>query len=126
VSGAVGRRRVGGRRGGWIEEGVGGPRSAQTAFRWETRVFHNQASKEDPRGTRVCRCRPAPPSERDRADAAGEVLETVQIANDPVALAEVVARSGESPEVVLEACYGWADSAGGRDKLVESLRRSIP
>ena len=42
-----------------------------------------------------------------RKDAAGEVLETVQIANDPVALAEVVARSGESPEVVLEACYGW-------------------
>jgi transposase len=42
-----------------------------------------------------------------RKGAAGEVLETVQISNDPVALAEVVARSGESPEVVLEACYGW-------------------
>lgn len=42
-----------------------------------------------------------------RKDAAGEVLETVQIVNDPVTLAEVVSRSGEGPEVVLEACYGW-------------------
>ena len=42
-----------------------------------------------------------------RKDAAGERLETVQIDNDPVALAEVIARAGESPEVVLEATYGW-------------------
>lgn len=42
-----------------------------------------------------------------RKDAAGELLETVRIDNDPVGLAEVVARSGEAPEVVLEACYGW-------------------
>lgn len=42
-----------------------------------------------------------------RKDGDGEVLETVQIANDPVTLAEVVSRSGESAEVVLEACYGW-------------------
>ena len=42
-----------------------------------------------------------------RKDGDGEVLETVQIANDPVALAEVVSRSGEPAEVVLEACYGW-------------------
>jgi len=42
-----------------------------------------------------------------RKDGDGEVLETVQIANDPVALAEVVSRSGESPEVVFEACYRW-------------------
>jgi hypothetical protein len=42
-----------------------------------------------------------------RKDSAGKVLETVQIANDPMSLSEVVARSGESPEVVLEATYGW-------------------
>src|SRR5215218_8974978 len=42
-----------------------------------------------------------------RRDQAGETLETVRIANDPAALAEVVARAGESPEVVLEATYGW-------------------
>ena len=42
-----------------------------------------------------------------RKSPAGELLETVQIDNDPAGLAEVVARSGEAPEVVLEACYGW-------------------
>jgi transposase len=42
-----------------------------------------------------------------RKTASGEPIETVQIVNDPLALAEVVARAGESPEVVLEATYGW-------------------
>ncbi len=42
-----------------------------------------------------------------RKDAAGVPIETVQIVNDPVALAEVIARCGDSPEVVLEATYGW-------------------
>jgi transposase len=42
-----------------------------------------------------------------RKSAAGEPIETVQIDNDPLALAEVVARAGECPEVVLEATYGW-------------------
>ena len=42
-----------------------------------------------------------------RKDAGGEAIETVQIVNDPLALAEVVARAGEAPEVVLEATYGW-------------------
>src|SRR5215212_10411765 len=42
-----------------------------------------------------------------RRDDAGETLELVRIANDPVALAEVVSRAGQSPEVVLEATYGW-------------------
>lgn len=42
-----------------------------------------------------------------RKDTAGEMIETVHIDNDAVALAEVVARAGEAPEVVLEACYGW-------------------
>jgi len=37
----------------------------------------------------------------------GEVLETVRIDNDPVALALEVAKAGDDPEVVLEATYGW-------------------
>ncbi len=55
-----------------------------------------------------------------RKDSAGTALETVQIENGALALAEVVARAGESPEVVLEATYGWVrheaphDRAGGR------------
>jgi len=37
----------------------------------------------------------------------GQRLETVRIDNDPVALAEQLAKAGEAPEVVLEATYGW-------------------
>jgi transposase len=37
----------------------------------------------------------------------GARLETVRIDNDPVALAEQIAKAGEHPEVVLEATYGW-------------------
>jgi transposase len=37
----------------------------------------------------------------------GEALESVQITNSPLALAEVISRAGESPEVVLESTYGW-------------------
>jgi len=42
----------------------------------------------------------------------GERLETVRILNDPDRLAEVMARAGESPEVVLEATYGWVRREG--------------
>ena len=42
-----------------------------------------------------------------RKNSAGVTLETVQIDNDALTLAEVVARAGEAPEVVLEATYGW-------------------
>src|SRR4051794_41956387 len=38
---------------------------------------------------------------------AGETLETVRIFNDPEYLRAVMARAGETPEVVLEATYGW-------------------
>ncbi len=38
---------------------------------------------------------------------AGELLEAVQVTNSPLALAEVMTRAGEHPEVVLEATYGW-------------------
>jgi transposase len=37
----------------------------------------------------------------------GQRLETVRISNDPEYLRAVMARAGENPEVVLEACYGW-------------------
>jgi hypothetical protein len=42
-----------------------------------------------------------------RMTAAGEVLDTVRIDNDPVALSLAVAEAGPEPEVVLEATYGW-------------------
>lgn len=42
-----------------------------------------------------------------RKDAEGEILATIQIENEAMALAEAVAAAGEHPEVVLEATYGW-------------------
>jgi len=42
-----------------------------------------------------------------RTTAAGEVLESTRIVNDVDRLAEVMARAGDSPEVVIEATYGW-------------------
>jgi transposase len=42
-----------------------------------------------------------------RQSATGESLGVVRIANDPMALAEEIGKAGESPEVVLEATYGW-------------------
>jgi len=37
----------------------------------------------------------------------GEILSTVQIENDPVALALAIAEAGPNPEVALESTYGW-------------------
>ena len=37
----------------------------------------------------------------------GEHLEKIRILNDRDVLADVMSRAGESPEVVLEATYGW-------------------
>jgi transposase len=42
-----------------------------------------------------------------RKDDAGEVLESVQIVNDPALLATELAKAGEHPDVILEATYGW-------------------
>lgn len=42
-----------------------------------------------------------------RRTAAGETLETVRVVNDPLLLAEQLAKAGPEPEVVLEATYGW-------------------
>jgi transposase len=62
-----------------------------------------------------------------RTDSRGELLETVQIANSADALTEVLGRSGQSPEVVLEATYGWywavdvLQDAGARVHLAHPL-----
>ena len=42
-----------------------------------------------------------------RMTETGERLETVRLSNDPDYLRAVIARAGEAPDVVLEACYGW-------------------
>ena len=42
-----------------------------------------------------------------RMSREGEKLETVRIANDPIAFALELAKAGPNPEVVLEATYGW-------------------
>jgi transposase len=42
-----------------------------------------------------------------RMTPAGEVLQTVLVDNDPVALSLELAKAGPDPEVVLEATYGW-------------------
>ena len=47
-----------------------------------------------------------------RMTEAGQVLETTRIVNDADRLAQVLRRAGESPEVVLEATYGWVRRDG--------------
>jgi hypothetical protein len=42
-----------------------------------------------------------------RMNQDGDRLETLRIVNDVDRLSAVIARAGESPEVVLEATYGW-------------------
>ena len=42
-----------------------------------------------------------------RTTTDGDALETIRIVNDVDRLTDVIARAGESPEVVLEATYGW-------------------
>ena len=42
-----------------------------------------------------------------RVSATGERLSVVRVDNDPVALAAAVTEAGPSPEVVIEATYGW-------------------
>jgi len=62
-----------------------------------------------------------------RMSEAGEVLSTVKIDNDPVALALAVAEAGPDPEVALESTYGWYWAAdllqaeGARVHLVHPL-----
>ena len=40
-------------------------------------------------------------------DETGEVLSSVRIPNDPVAMSIAVAEAGEGAEVAFEATYGW-------------------
>jgi transposase len=42
-----------------------------------------------------------------RKNAAGEKLSSVRVVNDPWVIAAAVAEAGPSPEVVIEATYGW-------------------
>lgn len=42
-----------------------------------------------------------------RKDAAGEILSSVRVVNDPWVIAAAVAEAGREPEVVIEATYGW-------------------
>jgi transposase len=42
-----------------------------------------------------------------RKNSAGEKLGSVRVVNEPLAIAAVVAEAGPSPEVVIEATYGW-------------------
>ena len=57
----------------------------------------------------------------------GEVLSTVQIDNDPIALSLAIAEAGPDPEVALESTYGWYWAAdllqaeGARVHLVHPL-----
>jgi transposase len=62
-----------------------------------------------------------------RKDVDGQLLESVQITNSPQALAAVLQRAGEAPEVVLEATYGWywavdvLQAAGAQVQLAHPL-----
>lgn len=61
-----------------------------------------------------------------RMTEAGERLETVRIVNDPERLATVMARAGESPEVVLEATYGWYWAADALGELGAEVHLAHP
>ena len=57
---------------------------------------------------------------------AGEVLETTRISNDSDYLRRVMARAGEDPEVVLEACYGWYWAADTLAELGATVHLAHP
>ena len=59
-------------------------------------------------------------------DGAGNLLETVHIDNDREAFATEIAKAGERPEVVLEACYGWYWLADLLDELGANLHLAHP
>ena len=61
-----------------------------------------------------------------RMSETGEHLETVRILNDRDVLAEVMSRAGESPEVVLEATYGWYWAADALAELGATLHLAHP
>jgi transposase len=61
-----------------------------------------------------------------RMTETGERLETVRISNDPEYLAQVMARAGECPEVVLEATYGWPWAADTLAELGANVHLAHP
>ncbi len=61
-----------------------------------------------------------------RMTETGERLETVRISNDPEYLAQVMARAGEAPEVVLEATYGWYWAADTLAELGANVHLAHP
>ena len=61
-----------------------------------------------------------------RMTETGEHLETVRISNDPEYLRAVMARAGEAPDVVLEACYGWYWAADTLAELGASVHLAHP
>ncbi len=61
-----------------------------------------------------------------RMTETGKHLETVRISNDPEYLAQVMARAGEAPEVVLEATYGWYWAADALAELGAHVHLAHP
>jgi hypothetical protein len=65
-----------------------------------------------------------------RVSATGERLATKRVANDPLAIAAVVAEAGPDPEVVIEATYGcyWAVDVlqGAKVHLARLASRPAP
>ena len=61
-----------------------------------------------------------------RMNQHGERLETVRIVNDVDRLAAVIARAGESPEVVLEATYGWYWAADALTEMGATVHLAHP
>jgi len=61
-----------------------------------------------------------------RMTETGERLETTGIVNDPERLAAVMGRAGESPEVVLEATYGWYWAADTLAELGANVHLAHP
>jgi transposase len=61
-----------------------------------------------------------------RMTETGEQLETVRISNDAEYLRAVMARAGEAPDVVLEACYGWYWAADTLAELGATVHLAHP
>jgi len=61
-----------------------------------------------------------------RMNQHGARLETVRIVNEVDRLAAVIARAGESPEVVLEATYGWYWAADALAELGARVHLAHP
>src|SRR6478736_6342036 len=61
-----------------------------------------------------------------RTTERGDPLETVRITNDVDSLTKVMARAGVSPEVVLEATYGWYWAADALADVGASVHLAHP